>query len=111
MRLIDADELIEHLRKDPLFELVERYGIVDVINSRPTVDIKTIKAYSAGYEQGRLDKAVESGQRGRWERLNVDDENIISCSVCGFADSIEFGERPYKYCPNCGAKMDGGDGE
>lgn len=38
MRLIDADALIEHLRKDPLFELVERYGISDVIDNAPTID-------------------------------------------------------------------------
>lgn len=36
-RLIDADELVKHLRKDPLFDLVERYGISSVIESRPTI--------------------------------------------------------------------------
>ena len=36
-RLIDADELVNHLRKDPLFDLVERYGISGVIESRPTI--------------------------------------------------------------------------
>lgn len=38
MRLIDADALIEHLRKDPLFCLVEPYGITEVIEAEPTVD-------------------------------------------------------------------------
>ncbi len=33
----DADELINHLRKDPLFDIVERYGITGVIKSRPTI--------------------------------------------------------------------------
>lgn len=100
MRLIDADALPRH---------GQRGGLVywrDIENA-PTIGIKTIKAYSAGYEQGRFDEAVISGLCGQWERSNADDENIISCSVCGFADSIEFGE-PYKYCPNCGARMDGG---
>lgn len=36
-KLIDADELVKHLRKDPLFDLVERYGISGVIESRPTI--------------------------------------------------------------------------
>lgn len=36
-RLIDADELVKHLRKDPLFDLVERYGISGVIESRPMI--------------------------------------------------------------------------
>ena len=48
MRLIDADALIEHLRKDPLFDLVERYGIVDVIDSRPTIDIVRCKECKYG---------------------------------------------------------------
>ena len=36
-RLIDKDELLSHLKKDPLFDLVERYGISGVIESRPTI--------------------------------------------------------------------------
>lgn len=36
-RLIDGDELVKHLRKDPLFDLVEQYGISGVIKSRPTL--------------------------------------------------------------------------
>lgn len=36
-RLIDEDELLSHLSKDPLFDLVERYGISGVIESRPTI--------------------------------------------------------------------------
>lgn len=38
MRLIDADTLIAHLKKDPLFGLVEQYGISGVIEAQPTVD-------------------------------------------------------------------------
>lgn len=36
-RLIDADELVKHLRKDPLFDLVERYGVSGVIESRSVI--------------------------------------------------------------------------
>lgn len=38
MRLIDADALIDHLRKDPLFCCVEQYGITGVIEAAPTID-------------------------------------------------------------------------
>lgn len=38
MRLIDADRLIKRLRKDPLFCLVEPYGIIGVIEAEHTVD-------------------------------------------------------------------------
>ena len=33
-------------------------------------------------------------------------EQAWKCSECGFDD----GFVAYNYCPNCGAKMDGGDG-
>ena len=38
MRLIDADAFLERTRKDPLFPLVERYGLSGVIENEPTVD-------------------------------------------------------------------------
>lgn len=38
MRLIDADALMEHIMKDPLFPLVEQYGISGVLNAQPTID-------------------------------------------------------------------------
>ena len=37
-RLIDADAFIERMKKDPLFPLVERYGLTGVIETQPTVD-------------------------------------------------------------------------
>ena len=38
MRLIDADAFLERTRKDPLFPLVERYGLSGVIENEPTVE-------------------------------------------------------------------------
>jgi hypothetical protein len=38
MRLIDADAFLERTKKDPLFPLVERYGLSGVIKNEPTVD-------------------------------------------------------------------------
>lgn len=33
-----------------------------------------------------------------------------TCSLCGFSGSlIDAPISPFKYCPNCGAKMDGED--
>ena len=38
MKLIDADALLNRMQEDPLFDLVERYGVSGVINAEPTVD-------------------------------------------------------------------------
>ena len=50
-------------------------------------------------------------RHGRWEKQS----GLYSCSECGMtcpydvqADVIDY--WTCNYCPNCGAKMDGGDG-
>lgn len=42
---------------------------------------------------------------GRWDNLDGYKTRMV-CSVCGW-DVPEYGKF-YSYCPNCGAKMDGG---
>lgn len=46
---------------------------------------------------------VEPVRHGRW--LPYDDA-IHRCSMCGFTSHRAF-DNVFKYCPNCGAKMDG----
>ena len=41
---------------------------------------------------------------GHWVEYQV--PPIICCSNCDWATGIE--EKNFQYCPNCGAKMDGG---
>lgn len=36
-RLIDADAFLAKLKKDPLFPLVEKYGMSGVIEAQPTI--------------------------------------------------------------------------
>ncbi len=43
---------------------------------------------------------------GRWVDNGIPDSILSGCSVCGFT----CGSSSFFYCPNCGAKMDGGDG-
>lgn len=38
MKLIDADAFLERTSKDPLFPLLERYGLSGVIENEPKVD-------------------------------------------------------------------------
>ena len=40
---------------------------------------------------------------GRWERYST---TMMVCSICG----KHVARHRYNYCPNCGALMDGGDG-
>lgn len=58
---------------------------------------------------------VVSVLHGRWEEMHyeggiLDGTNFDRCSVCGYErvfDDPSF-KTAFKYCPNCGAKMDGG---
>jgi hypothetical protein len=96
MRLIDADRLIEDMGASclPIMEkgISEITGdescIVDHINAAPTVDaVPVVHArWISGYRE--------------------------TCSACrtGFDDDIFYIQGGFampKYCPNCGARMDG----
>ena len=47
---------------------------------------------------------------GRWEHLGGDEG---CCSACGFVITTEgsWDKPTKKYCEDCGAKMDGGEGD
>ena len=68
-----------------------------------------------------VEQAIEDAQtveavevvHGEWSTIEDDYCGMIAleCSVCNaqwwFEDDVSFGK--YHYCPNCGAKMDGGN--
>ena len=95
MRLIDADALIKEACAEGA------YGYVDAkqIACTPTVDAAPVR-------------------HGRWKEMHyeggiLDGTNFDRCSICGYE---RFFDDPalktvFKYCPNCGAKMDGGDSD
>ena len=76
-------------------------------------------SYGEGFDRG-LDRAqtaildapaadVAQVVHGRWVPTKAPFMNECKdCSVCGYR--TVWGHR-YNYCPNCGAKMDGGDSD
>ena len=99
-RLIDANALkkqfIDYVRTQPHFHYgdwknmcINGTEIDEVVDNAPTVD------------------AVEV-VHGRWDTIwyGTDSRgNVVKCSVCGYR---KF-DTTDNYCPNCGAKMDGGN--
>jgi hypothetical protein len=59
---------------------------------------------------------VAAVKHGRWEKwkppyLGMEySHDLMACSECGFAMHNAL-RIPAHYCPNCGAKMDGGEAE
>lgn len=74
----------EYIEKDLVMDalLHERYGYCceDAINRIPAADVVEVR-------------------HGRWNN----GYEVQNCSECGYR-----GKRSYKYCPHCGARMDGG---
>ena len=83
MRLIDADELMARLRKDPLFGLIEPYGIESVIAAAPTIEAEPVR-------------------RGHW---TIEDCHAATYKYCCSECKAHHRAR-YDYCPTCGAKME-----
>lgn len=90
MRLIDADELIEHIWRD---RLDSRERIANLVESMPTIK-GTIPVVD-----------VVPVVHAHWK----DNKNgTVSCSRC--STWFQKGRVPYlRFCGYCGAKMDGGE--
>ena len=85
---IEREALVHRLKSPYLFNITQR--IFDIISEIPAADVAPVvhgRWSDAGF--GELPKHAPYG----W-----------ACSVCG---GISFNNE-YVYCPNCGAKMDGG---
>ena len=55
-----------------------------------------------------IDELPSAERHGRW--IDPEDPTCYKCSICGEYATQEYGlNEPifWRYCPNCGAKMDG----
>ena len=88
-RLIDANVVLDRLKGNFILSETEKAFLRNYVNSCPTVDAAEVV-------------------HGRWVM-----GFSVRCSVCnGYALTDEDND-PWitPYCPNCGAKMDGGSHE
>lgn len=95
MRLIDADALIADSCRDCPEELRKRCKTEPACaDTKFLFEIPTVDAVPVVH--------------GRWNNMDGYKTRKV-CSECGW-DVPEYGKF-YSYCPNCGAKMDGGNGD
>ena len=85
-----------------MVEYIKRSAVVDLITARyenPEICTQEINSIPAA--------DVVPVVYGRWVPTKAPFMNECKdCSVCGYR--AVWGHR-YNYCPNCGAKMDGGN--
>ena len=80
-RYVDLDELIERTQNDPVGKvLAKEYNLIGFLEWSPVADVKpVVHAHMIEYVP-----------------------RLYECSACGWNMVEDF----YRYCPNCGAKMD-----
>ena len=94
MRLINADALKKDFPKDEDWEYPVNTNeyVCERIDAQPTVD------------------SVRHGKWKQWDSYGFDE--TYECTACGESFVLIEGTpitNGYKYCPNCGAKMDNTD--
>ena len=83
----------EYIKRDYAID-----AVLDVYYDTPDIDLSGEKFEAAILKIPPAD--VAPVRHGRWKRYG---RNLGECSNCGEIVNIR-----YNYCPNCGAKMDGG---
>ena len=106
MRLIDANALLESIEGTDWYTINYKG---DATQGAPCEEVAWYKAtdiYSAIENAPTVD-AVEV-VHGEWKNKQTNSIFTwhLECSVCGVDYHTYVG---YNYCPNCGAKMDGGN--
>ena len=118
-RYIDADKLIAEYDRvhegpaggarklmvdAPTADVVEAKAIAQLKWERDAA-IKQLQSYGVGLGEN---KELAEVKHGEWKLCFEDFRKQIDgdeCSACGF-QHYGSGISHYKYCPNCGAKMD-----
>ena len=99
--------MAEYIEREATIELLRSLGSRDYRREKGTIQ-EAIKMVS--FPEYTPSADVAPVRHGRWERCLEDWRQQIEgdkCSVCGF-EHYGVSIKNYNYCPNCGAKMDGG---
>lgn len=95
-------------------ELREAQTYIDHYGDKWMTSAKDVPtaAYEHGYADGRDEAEAQFPKQGEWKPFDLTwGRSIYSCTVCGESADVPTanGKALYKYCPNCGARMDGGE--
>lgn len=98
--------MAEYINKDKLLESIEHSVVFTVRPDEPSAELR-----GANKVIDRVRSApaadVEEVRHGRWIAVTFGD---MRCSLCGEVYGVCGGLLgDYNYCPNCGARMDGGE--
>lgn len=95
--------MAEYINRKAAFD-----AITDLAGKAPTRS-----AYEAVWKSARVLKKIPAADvvpvvHGKWIESANFDSGFWVCSKCRFVSEAIAAHKLYGYCPNCGAKMDGG---
>lgn len=93
----------EYIEKDAARDLMEQ-ALVDEWEIQ-YADDRLDEIPAADVVEVRTGRWILNTVRDEWQQFHSDPE----CSECGFHPYYYHDHSVMKYCPNCGAKMDGGE--
>lgn len=97
-------------------DLISRQSVLDYIDRMPselTEDGRRMirRTRLIEYIRDSIPSAQPERKKGRWERHysrpNVYADLYWHCSACGYKNNDEYANVYHRYCPNCGAAMEG----
>ena len=106
--------MAEYIEREALIDAVESIDWYSVYKGKLTAGAPNTEnaLYKASNIYAAIDNVpaadVVEVRHGRWE---WDTEDIYRCSNCAEKSHVKevMGHPEWDYCPNCDAKMDGGD--
>ena len=98
--------MAEYIEREATVKLLRRLGSRDYRREKGSIQ-EAIKMVS--FPEYTPSADVAPVRHGRWE---WDTEDIYRCSNCAEKSHVKevMGHPEWDYCPNCGAKMNRGDG-
>lgn len=101
-KYINADKIISHLNDE-----IEGCGDCDVYSQPVVYGTYLGLTYARSVFETAETADVQEVRHGRWISNDLGGYKwAYYCSECGWVDGYPFNDR-HKYCPHCGAKMDG----
>ena len=99
----------EHIRREDAIKIAERYGLANgSVLGRHTGLADCIASEISGLPAADVAPVVH----GKWYLLDDCANAGMYCSVCSrrvHREEFAYKKLRSKYCPHCGAKMDGGN--
>ena len=104
MRLIDAEQAVAEAER-----LLELYNLA-MAGAETNREINHISKRQELFKAVRAVvntcPTIDPVKHGRWEESKCLDDCFWVCSCCKFPSQAIAAPKLYKYCPNCGARMD-----